>query len=382
MSKKKTVHIDHSVIIITGILLVVGLLSLFSALMGTPSSYVYSNLLVQIIGIILGCMCVYAAIHVKQLDYRCLYKKHYAVFLFFTAIIFQLLVFTPLGITKNGASRWVDLGMISVQPSELLRITMILMLASLLVGYRKKIQNFKTIIFISLGTVGVLSLIMLLIRDKGTLIISGLAVLAMFLVSRVRLWHMLILVLIGGTSLIGFIVLSGGESYAENRIVSFLGLNPNPLGQDYQINQSIITIGSGQLMGKGLGNSIQKYEYLPEPLTDSIFAVYAEEWGFVGSCILLVLYLLFYLFALIVARDARDDYGRYITVGLATLITGQSLFNIMALVKLVPLSGMPLVFISKGGTSILTSLLAVAIIVNVSRIAKNGRKVKSAGVLL
>ena len=368
---RKALSYDSRLLVVTSLLVFTGLLTLFSASLGheTPTP-LYSGLLVQGIGVILGVLAIAGALFYRPFDYRCLYKKHYAVYFFLLAILIQLLVFSPLGLERNGAWRWLDLQIITIQPSELLKIAMVLLLGSLLVGYRKKLGNLRTVILLCLGTVGVVSILMLLIRDKGTLIIAALAAFSMLLVARITFWKLCFLACLGSASLVGFILFSG--SYAEDRLVSFLGFEPNPLGADYQVNQSIMTIGSGEIFGKGLGNSIQKYEYLPEPLTDSIFAIYAEEWGFVGSCFLILLYVLFLLVALRIATQAKDAYGTYIVVGLAMLIFTQSLLNIMALVKLVPLSGMPLVFISKGGTSMASSLCIVAIIMNVSRVSQSG----------
>ena len=220
------------------------------------------------------------------------------------------------------------------------------------------------------STVGVVTLLMLLIRDKGTLIIVSLAALGMLLCSQARKKHILALSL-GAILSLGLLVgLSGSENYAKERVLSFLGLIESPQGQNYQINQAIATIGSGQIVGKGYGQSVQKHKYLPETLNDSIFAVYAEEWGFLGSVVLVFLYLTFAWFGLTIARTAREDYGKYVAVGLTILIVSQAFFNIAALMKLVPLSGMPLIFISKGGSSILASLLMVAILLNISRYTK------------
>lgn len=372
----KQVLYDPRLLWVTLLLLALGFITLFSALLGVDTdTHLYLSLITQGVGMALGVGLVYMALYVKKLDYRCLYKKHYALYFFAFALAIQLLVFSPLGVERNGALRWIDFGLTTFQPSELFKIAVILLVGSLLVGYRKRLRDFKVLLCICLSTVGVFSAVMLLIRDKGSLVTTVIAVFCMLLASRVRFSHLFVLVVLSVTALLGVLALED-STYATERIISFLGINPNPLGSDYQVNQALMTIGSGEIVGKGFGNSIQKYEYLPEPLTDSIFALYAEEWGFIGSLVLILLYVFFLLCAMSIARKARDDYGRYIAIGLSFLILLQSLFNIMALIKLVPLSGMPLVFVSKGGTSILTSLLIVALLMNISRISLNTRRKK------
>lgn len=376
--RKSSIRVYLPFLICTALLVILGLSTLFSASLGyiSKTGTPHLTLVVQLVGLVIGSLLVYLFVYDKRIDYRALYKKQYALYAFIAAVVLQLLVLTPLGVERNGASRWIDLGITTLQPSELLKIAMVLLLAGMLVGFKRTLKDFKTVIIIYGSTMGIIAILMVLIRDKGTLLISGVASIAMLLIARVRLLHILTIVLVGFASLVGLVFVADSESYAQNRIVSYLGLESNPFGADYQINQSVITIGAGKVMGKGYGESIQKHKYLPEPLTDSIFAVYAEEWGFVGSVLLILLYLAFAYCALHIARNAKDDYGRYIVVGLTILIVAQSFFNIMALIKLVPLSGMPLVFVSKGGTSLVTSLLMVAIIANVSRVSLTGRRTK------
>ena len=376
--RKTAIRVYIPFLVVTALLVTVGLFTLFSASLGyiSKTGTPHLTLVVQLVGLVLGGAIVYVFVYDKRIDYRCLYKKQYALYAFVAAIILQLAVLTPLGVERNGATRWLDLGVTTMQPSELLKIALVLLLAGMLVGFKKKLGNFKTVAILYASTMGIIAVLMVLIRDKGTLLICGIASIAMLVTAGVRAKYIAAIIVVGFASLVGLVFLADSESYAQNRIVSYLGLESNPLGADYQINQSVITIGAGKVFGKGYGESIQKHKYLPEPLTDSIFAVFAEEWGFIGSVILIMLYTAFAYTAFVIARSAKDDYGTYVVVGLTMLIVAQSFFNIMALVKLVPLSGMPLVFISKGGTSLVTSLLMVAIIANVSRISLTGRRSK------
>ncbi len=367
---RKQVHIHIGLLLTTGALTCIGLITLFSASLGS-GALAGKTIFVQSLGVFIGICCIYGSLYIKKFDYRSLYKRNYALYFLGLSLLVQLFVFSTLGLSRNGATRWIDLGFTTFQPSEILKVAIILTLAFLLVAYRKHLQELRVSVGIVVSTLGVFSLLMLIIRDKGSIIITAFAVGAMLLSSKMPIKY-IAMMCVGGICVLGsYVWFFSAEEYAQERISSYLGISANPLTQDYQTDQAIITIGSGELFGKGLGQSLQKHQYLPEPITDSIFAVYAEEWGFVGSIVLIVLYMLFLWFGLAIAREAKTEYGRYIVIGLVVMIVAQSFFNIMALVRLVPLSGMPLVFMSKGGTSILTSLCMVALILNVAVISSH-----------
>ena len=163
------------------------------------------------------------------------------------------------------------------------------------------------------------------------------------------------------------VILAFMRPYVMSRIKTFINPASDPQGASYQLQQSLIAIGSGGITGRGLGQSVQKFNYLPEPQGDSIFAVIGEEFGFVGTTLLLVLYIFFAIRGFKIALLAPDTFSRYLVVGLITLMTAQSFLNIASLVGLFPLTGVPLVFISHGGTAMMFALGAVGIILNVSR---------------
>jgi len=166
----------------------------------------------------------------------------------------------------------------------------------------------------------------------------------------------------------GLLVIS--KPYIRDRLTTFMNPSADSQGSSYQVQQSLIAVGSGHIVGRGFGQSVQKFSYLPEPIGDSIFAVAAEEWGFVGSTLIVFLYLVFLLRALWLARRAPDMFGRLLIVGLATVVTVQSFVNIASMLALFPLSGMPLIFVSKGGTAMLVTLASIGIILNVSKYRK------------
>jgi cell division protein FtsW len=162
-------------------------------------------------------------------------------------------------------------------------------------------------------------------------------------------------------------ILAFTRPYVKDRLMTFMNPESDPLGSSYQIQQSLIAVGSGGVFGRGFGQSIQKFDYLPEAIGDSIFAVYAEEFGFFGTCILVLGFVVFCLRGYKVASRADDTFGSLLVVGIVTLLTVQAFLNIGAMIALAPLSGLTLPFISHGGTSLLATLAGIGIVLNVSR---------------
>lgn len=191
----------------------------------------------------------------------------------------------------------------------------------------------------------------------------------MFIVAGGRIRDVLILGIIG---ILLIAVLAYTRPYIRERIETFINPSTDPQGSGYQIKQSLIAVGSGGVLGRGFGQSIQKFEYLPEPIGDSIFAVYAEEFGFMGSTVLVFLFIAFALRGYRIASHAPDLFGMLIVVGIVTIVSAQVFLNIAAMLALAPLSGLPLPFISHGGTALLVTLGAVGIVLSVS---KHGRTI-------
>ncbi len=200
--------------------------------------------------------------------------------------------------------------------------------------------------------------------DTGSVLVIAVAGLAMFVTAGGR-WRD---VFIAG--LIGIIFLAGlaySRPYIFDRIETFIKPGEDLQGSSYQLNQSLIAIGSGQIFGRGFGQSVQKFNYLPEPIGDSIFAVAAEEWGFVGSTVLIFLFLAFAIRGLKIATWSSDIFGGLLATGIVILITVQSLVNIASMLGVFPLTGMPLLFVSHGGTALFFAMAEVGIILNISK---------------
>ncbi|MEK7609574.1 MAG: putative peptidoglycan glycosyltransferase FtsW [Patescibacteria group bacterium] len=287
---------------------------------------------------------------------------------FIIAIGVNLLLFIPsLSLYHGGATRWIDISFISFQPSELLKITFIIYLAAWIHFAKDRIKTFKFGLLPYMIIMGILSLLLLVQSDTDTLLVIGFTGIMMLFIAGLPLKHTIISGLLMASVVVGVIWF---RTDALERVKVFLNHSTDQQGAGYQINQSLIAIGSGQITGRGVGQSIQKFGYLPEPIGDSIFAVAAEEFGFVGSSILLVLYILLAISSFRVGTRARDNFGGIVAIGIAILIIIESFMNIGAMLGVIPLSGMPLLFVSHGGTALVIILAATGIVANVSRYPK------------
>ena len=290
-------------------------------------------------------------------------KKH-AVTLFIVSIMITLAVFIPgLGFTSGGATRWLDLGPLTFQPAEALKIGAALITAAWFSFVGSKITDLKYSLGAVIAIIIVSAIPLLLQPDTGTPVVIAAMVGTMYVAAGAKWQHILSLVLCGVLAL-GLII--GSSEYRRERIMTFLNPSADELNTGYQTQQSLIAVGSGQIFGRGPGQSIQKFNYLPEPISDSIFAVYAEEYGFVGSLALILLYSGIGFAGFRIAINIKAKFERLLVVGLVSMILVQSILNIGAMVGVFPLSGMPLIFVSHGGTALLFSLVSVGLILQAS----------------
>lgn len=297
-----------------------------------------------------------------------IYYRHwrkYAFYIFLAGALLTLAVFIPgLGMSHGGATRWLDIGFTTLQPSEFLKIGFVVYVATLLSGLHKQIDTWKYGVVPFLGVLGFTGLIMLSLPDTDTFFVMCLAGVAMFLTAGAKWKHIVIL---GVTGVILIAIVVSMRPYLLDRITVFLHPETDPLGSGYQIQQSLIAIGSGGVTGRGYGQSVQKFEYLPEPSSDSIFAVYAEEFGFVGSLFLISLLAMFTFRGYKIATETSDIFGTLLVVGFVTLVVSQAFLNIAAMTGMFPLSGLPLPFVSHGGTALFAVLASLGIVLNVSK---------------
>jgi cell division protein FtsW len=290
--------------------------------------------------------------------------RKYSLYIFIAALGLTLLVFTPLGLELNGARRWLLIGPFTFQSAEALKIAYILYLATWLSAAKRKIGEPLLGIIPFLTITGITGVILLLQPDTDTFLIIAASGLAMFFASGAKIRDIAIIVLLAVLALGGLILT---RPYLLDRVETFLDPSSDPQGSSYQIQQSLLAIGAGELTGRGFGQSIQKFGKLPEPISDSIFSVFAEEFGFIGSVALIIAFLTFALRGLWIAARAPDFYGGLLAVGIVTLIAVQAFLNIGAMLGLLPLSGLPLPFVSHGGSALLIALAMVGLLMSVSR---------------
>lgn len=354
---------DTLLLVIIGLMVAGGFLIFSSASLGLMArdgaSFASEAFSQFVFGIIGGGAALFLLSNVYYRHWR-----RYAIYLFILSLGAVLLVFTPLGLSHGGATRWLDLGITTVQPSEFLKIGFVIYLATWLSGMHGKIDDWRhglAPFAVITGSVGV---VMLLQPDTDTFLIMAASGMAMFLASGAR-WRDIGLIVLAGVLMLTVIALT--RPYIMDRLTTFMDPEADPLGSGYQIQQSLIAIGSGGVTGRGFGQSIQKFEYLPEPTSDSIFAVYAEEFGFLGATLLIVGIVSLTLRGYRIATQARDIFGTLLVVGFMTILGAQAFLNIAAMVALAPLSGLPLPFISHGGTALMASLASLGIVLNVSK---------------
>jgi len=317
----------------------------------------------QTAGLVLGAISFYL---MSRFNYKNL--KKYAFYILIGALLINLLVFIPFfALNHGGASRWVNLRFITFQPSEFLKIAFIIYFAAWLSGVKERVTTFQMgivpyiVIMIFVGGV------ILIQRDTDTLIVIISTGLTMLFVAGAKLKHMAILCTLILLALATIIMI---RPYSRERIMTYINKGQDVQGSGYQIQQSLIAIGSGQIAGRGFGQSVQKFSYLPEPIGDSIFAVSAEEFGFIGSIVLISLYLLFFIRSIKISTNIDDSFGGLTVIGIAILILIESFMNISSMLGIIPLSGMPLLFVSHGGTALIIALAATGIIANISKYQK------------
>lgn len=275
---------------------------------------------------------------------------------FVLSILLLVVVLVPgVGSEVQGARRWISLGSFTLQPSEVVKLGFILYLATWL----EKKQHFWPFVILS----GIILTLMMAQPDLGTAIVLMGTGLVMYFLSGAPALTLFTLVTVGVAAGLALVLSS---PYRKERLLTFLNPTSDPLGASYHIRQVLIALGSGGLLGLGVGRSRQKYEYLPEATTDSIFAVLAEEVGFVGSLIVIALFLWLIYRGFAIAKKAKTPFSQLLAAGITAWIGSQALLNLAAMVALVPLTGIPLPFISYGGSSLVTVLTATGMLLNIS----------------
>ena len=358
--------IEKSYLILVFVLAFAGFFIFSSASLGLlaqTGATTKSVLTSQAIGLGIGLIFFYIF---SKLNYK-LFRK-YAFFIFIGAIALNLVLFIPqLSLFYNGASRWIIIGPVSFQPSEFLKIAFIIYFAAWLAHKKAKISDFKSGLLPFLVLMAVTGALLLSQRDTDTFAIIFATGLGQLIIAGGKLRHigLGILAIIAVVALVAYF-----RPYARERIMTFIDPSSDPQGAGYQIQHSLIAVGSGGIFGRGYGQSIQKFGYLPEPVGDSIYAVAGEEFGFLGTVSLVILFLLFAIKCLALAARSPDVFGGLLVSGIAILVIVESFMNMASEIGLIPLSGVPLLFVSHGGTALILALSVSGIVANVSRQAK------------
>ncbi len=298
----------------------------------------------------------------SKIYYRRLEK--YALVALIISIGLLALVFTPLGVQAKGAARWLALGPITFQPSEIVKLTFIIYLAAWLSGEREREKKLWTGFLPFLLVLGLIAGLLLYQPSTSAAAIFIFTALAVYFAGGARLRY---LTLIGITALLGLLLIIYLTPYRWERILSFLEPETNLETTGFHRSQALIAIGSGGLKGVGFGQSTTKISYLPEPIGDSIFAVAAEEFGFIGSSVIILIFFILVLRIFLLARRCPDKFGQLLLTGFGILIAIQTFIHVGAISGLLPLTGTPLPFVSYGGTALAVFMTMGGIIVNISK---------------
>lgn len=292
--------------------------------------------------------------------------KKYASFLLGISILGLFALLIP-GISRasHGATRWIDIGPFSVQPAEVMKVALILYLAAWFEKRSDDVRSFWDGLVPFIIMVGLASFVIVVFqRDMGTMLVLAGAAVAMFFTAGIRWTHLGILF---GTGLAAGLAAIVAFPHRVSRVLTFLDPTKDSSGTGYHINQALIAIGSGGILGVGLGHSIQVYGYLPEAANDSIFAIIAEEFGLIGSLIIVGLFGFVVYRGFVIARAAPDSFSRLTATGISAWFGLQAAINIGAMLSIVPLTGIPLPWISYGGTSLIISMFGAGILLNISK---------------
>ncbi|BCU82372.1 rod shape-determining protein RodA [Polycladomyces abyssicola] len=367
--KRSLISLDYPLIVLVLLLAVISILSISSATYTSDSSYVSKQIGWYVLGILLMTA-------VLLFDYRSLAQGRFVYVLYVLGLILLMLVWVPgLGVKVKGAQEWIRIGSFQFQPSELMKIILILTIAKHLAEVKRlPLRDYKT-----LGKIGLLFAVPFLIilkqPDLGTALVLVGILGSMLLVGgldwRWILTGVVIVVIVVGTVLGLYVTKSPLihvilKPHQIERIQTFLDPASDPTGAGYQLTQSMIAVGSGQLSGKGFHNGTQAQgKWIPEPHNDFIFAVFAEEFGFIGASILLCIFIFVVYRMLRIALRCEDRFGPCIIAGIVGMLVFQVFQNIGMTIGLLPVTGLPLPFISYGGSSLLTQMVAVGLVLNV-----------------
>ena len=299
----------------------------------------------------------------SRVSYR-RWKKLALPAMFISFALLALLFVPHLGYSYGGAHRWLTFGPVNFQPSELLKFAFIIYLASWLNSRKRQVESVSHGMIPFTIMIAIVSIFLIMQPDVGTLGVIICTAGMMYFIGGGKMSQIVTLTLLG---LALFYLMVQIAPYRLARLTVFMDPGSDPRGAGYQINQASIAIGSGGFWGLGFGKSLQKYHYLPEPMGDSIFAIFTEETGFFGAALLMAAFTALFLKGLAIARHAPDAFAKLLAAGISVSIMTQAFVNMAAISGLLPLTGIPLPFISYGGTSLVATMASIGVLLNISR---------------
>ncbi len=356
-------YISKSILLPFLAIISLGAIAFFSASLGILNrnevkfyGMIESQMYAYLIGIILMCISfIFSYVYIYRLS----------PYIYILTIVSSFLVFLPgVGIAHGGSTRWINVFGFSLQPAELIKISTVLITAWYLKKYDGKIREIKYALIGYFIIMGPVAIAMFLQKDLGTLIVIGSIVTVIFFTSKSKITHILSFMGIGVLVALLYVSMN---SYVRNRIYDYAGIGGNSKGISYQADQALIAIGNGGIFGRGLGKSIQKFHYLPEPAGDSVFAVFSEEFGFFGSVIVVLLFGFLCVNLMLKSIYIKDIFIKNVIIGSAVLLFFQSLLNIGSMLKIIPLSGDTLPFFSQGGTSLIANFIIMGLLLQLTK---------------
>ena len=353
----------YFIFIITFLLSVIGIIMISSASIAVgeryfsdPYWFVRRQIIWWVISLILF-------IIISKINYH-FYSKISIFFVLIAIGLLAIVLIPSFSIEIGGSRRWLNLLFFNIQPSEVAKLAVIIFLCDTLNKKYRNRSSIKNLLFPAFVVLVIVTVLIFLEPDLSTVIIIWAVAFAVLFIGNVKFQHIFSLGIIGIAVMIGYMMM---EEYRRERIFAFIDKTTGSSGINFQVNQSLIALGSGSITGVGLGNSVQKYSYLPEAHTDFIFAILGEEFGLVGTTIVLLLFFLFTLFGIRVCLKTEEFFGRVLAAGMTALIAIQVIINVAVVIGLLPVTGLTLPFISNGGSSLLICMVSVGILLNISR---------------
>ncbi len=358
---------DFILLISVCMLVIIGIIMVFSSsysytLVNYDDGYYYLRRV-----LIWSTVGTFAMIFFSRINYW--HWSKYANLAFVVSVVLLIAVLTPLGITRNYAQRWLGVGSLTFMPSDIAKLASIIFISTSISRKKEKMQTFSQGILPYLLIMGLYFGLIYEQPDFSTAFVVVVMIFAMVFVGGIKFSHFMAIATTGATGLIAMlaVILLTGKGYKTDRITAFIDPWQDPTDTGFQVIQSLLAIGTGGIFGRGLGRSVQKHFYLPEPQNDFIFAIIAEELGFIGGATVILLFMVLIWRGIKIAMSARDIQGCVMATGIITMIAVQVMINIAVATSSMPVTGMALPFISYGGSSLVTFMAAIGILLNISK---------------